>query len=399
MKRALVSLLIMTSMLTSISLVNMTSVQAATTDNTVTANDGTTIVSLENIRDIVIENNLDLKSLDNNLKIAKENRDDAKDTLDGTTEPSDSDKPNSSDLIKYPLGTEDPNYKTDLTNYTTKKNTYDSAKTAYEKTKNDYKTAKTNFDQKIESAVYNAQTAYLTYLNDLSTSKINEDTVNYNNKKADIYKIQYDSGFISKNQYIKYLQGNTSTIDLSKSQDTEELDRIKLCTLLGISPEEKITFNTDVTVDFNVISQINYEKDLQQMLDNSLDIKDKNDAIDDLEAEEDTTYKDKEDIYDYKHDNSEIDLKQAISTAETNFKATYNDLMASYNSLKNSYDKISQEQNEFKITQTQFDYGFISKNALDNAKITLDKDNASFIKTRNECYLKYLKYIEMKEGY
>lgn len=394
MKRALVSLLIMTSILTGISLVNTTNVQAATTDNTVTANEDTTKVSLENIRDIVIENNLDLKSLDNNLKIAKENRDDAQSTFNSKSDPGT--EPKSTDS-KYT----DPanSYTVDKAQYDAAVKAYDDAKKAYEDAKNAHKTAQTNYDKKVESAVESAQNAYVTYLNDLSTSKINDDTVNYNTKKADIYKIQYESGFISKNQYMKDLQGNTSTIDLSKSKDTEELDRVKLCTLLGISPEEKIEFNTDVTADFNVISQINYEKDLQQMLDNSLDIKDKNDAIDNLEAEEDTTYKDKEDIYDYKHDNSEIDLKQAISSAETNFKGTYNDLMASYNSLKNSYDKISQEQNEFKITQTQYDYGFISKNGLDNAKITLDKDNASFIKTRNECYLKYLKYIEMKEGY
>jgi outer membrane protein TolC len=382
----------MTLMLTGISLVNITNVQAADIDQTVTANQDTTKVSLENIRDIVIENNLDLKILDNKLKIAKENRDDTKDTFEAKPKPGDA--PSSSDS-KY--ATDDANhtaYKADLQNYNTNKAAYDSAKAAYEKAKEDYKTAKTNYDQKVESAVYNAQNAYVTYLNDLSTSKINQDTVNYNTKKAEIYKIQYENGFISKNQYIKNLQGNTSTNDLNKSTDTEELDRVKLCNLLGISPEEKVIFNTDITVDFQVIAKINYEKDLQEMLDNSLDIKTKSDNVDDLNDEDIDT-----DVHDYEVDNAEIELKQAINNAETDFKGTYNDLMASYNSLKNSYDKIIQEQNEFKITETQYDYGYMSKNALDNAQITLDKDNASFIKTRNECYLKYLKYIEMKEGY
>lgn len=389
MKRALVSLLIMTSMLTSISLVNITSVQAATTDNAVTTDEDTTKVSLENIRDIVVENNLDLKILDNKLKIAKENRDDAKDTFESKADPGDAPKSSS-----YVGGASDPLYIAAKTAYDTALTAYNSAKSAYESAKDAYKTAKTNYDQKVESAVYSAQEAYVTYLADLSTSKINEDTANYNNKKAEIYKIQYENGFISKNQYIKNLQGNTSTNDLNKSKDTEELDRVKLCNLLGISPEEKVIFNTDITVDFQVIAKINYEEDLKVMLDNNLDIKDKSDNVDDLNDEDDDT-----DIHDYEVDNAEIELKQALNTAETDFKGKYNDLMASYNSLKNSYDKIIQEQKEFQITEIQYDYGFISKNALDNAKITLDKDNVSFIKTRNECYLKYLKYIEMKEGY
>lgn len=387
MKRAFVSLLIMTLTLTSISLVNIASVQAVTVDNTVTTENAETtaddklVVSLGNIREIVIENNLDLKILDNKVKIAKENRDAAKESFYSKSK-----------LRKSDYNDADGNY--DSSKYEEAVRAYKDLEDKYKSAKEAYKTAKTNYDQKVETAVNNAQSAYITYLNDLSTSKINQDTVNYNNKKAEISKIQYENGFISKNQYIKNLQGNTSTNDLNKSKDTEELDRVKLCNLLGISPEEKVIFNTDITVDFQVIAKINYEKDLQEMLDNSLDIKTKSDNGDNLKDEDIDT-----DVHDYEIDNAEIELKQAKNSAETDFKETYNDLMASYNSLKSSYDKIIQEQNEFEITQTQYDYGYISKNALDNAQITLDKDNASFIKTRNECYLKYLKYIEMKEGY
>ena len=116
------------------------------------------------------------------------------------------------------------------------------------------------------------------------------------------------------------LQENTSVNDSNTSKDKEELDRIKLCNTLGISPEEKITFNTDITEDFQVISKINYDDDLKQMLDNNIDIKDKNDEIDDLDdAEDDDT---NDDIYDYNVDNAEMNLKQLINTAETDFKGT-----------------------------------------------------------------------------
>lgn len=386
MKKTFVSFLIMTLMLTNISLINTSSVQAAEVDNTVTANESTIKISLENIRDIVIENNLDLKIKDNELKIAKETRDDAKEDI---KEPGD--EPN---RLDYPNDLDGSKYKAAHDAYEASMTKYEAAKSAYEKAKDVHKTAKTNYDQKVESAVYDAQNSYLTYLADVSTEKINGDTVNYNDKKAQVYKIQYESGFISKNEYTSKLQGNTSVNDSNKSKDTKELDRIKLCNLLGISPDEKVTFNTDITVDFQVILKINYEEDLKQMLDNSLDIKTKSDNADELNDEDDDS-----DSHDYQVDNAGIELKQAINTAETNFKGKYNDLIASYNSVKSSYDKITQEQKDFEVTKVQYDYGFISKNALDNSQITLDKDSASFIKARNDCYLKYLNYIEMKEGY
>ena len=73
----------MTVTLANISLVNISSVQAATTDNTIeTSADGTIKVSLENIRDIMIENNLDIKIQHNALKIANEEYHDAKDAYD-----------------------------------------------------------------------------------------------------------------------------------------------------------------------------------------------------------------------------------------------------------------------------------------------------------------------------
>jgi outer membrane protein TolC len=397
----------MTVTLANISLVNISSVQAATTDNIGTTNtdntsattdDITIKVSLENIRDIMTENSLAIKILDNKLKIAKESYQDAKDTKDAATKPT---------AAEYTTAVTDAVTGIVTNNYNSKGyadavTAYDKTVSDYEKAKDDLKTARDNYDKGVEDNVYAAQQEYLTYLNDLSTKKINEDTVNINGKEAQVYKLQYESGFISKNDYINKVQKNTSVNDSNASNSAEELDKTKLCNILGISPEEKVKFTTDIIEDFQIISKINYADDLQQMLDNNVDIKIANDDIttlnDQIDAETNTT--DSTDTIDsYKKDNSEISLKQLTNDTETKFEGQYNDLMNSYNSVKSSYDKIIQEQKEFEVTQTQYDYGFISQNGLDAAKLSLDKDNASFIKARNECYLKYLKYIEMKEGY
>ncbi|MFW2489006.1 TolC family protein [Clostridium chromiireducens] len=384
MKKTLISFLIMTLIASScISAFNTQKVYAdsANTSSAETLDDSTIKVSLENIRDIMTENNLDIKILDNKLKIAKENYDDAKSSYTSKTEPKQEDY-------------KDVNGNDDTVAYKKAKDEYDSYKDKYESYKNDLKTARNNYDKGVEDQVYSAQQAYITYLYDLSQKNILEETKNQNERKDQIYKIQYDSGFISKNKYTSLLQGNTSTNDAASSKDTVELDRIKLCNTLGISPEEKVIFNTDITQDFQVISKINYEDDLKKMLDNNIEIQVQNDEISDLDDKDDDT-----DVYDYQVDNANMELKKLINDTETGFKSKYNDLITSYNSVKSSYDVINQKQVEYEITQTKYDYGFVSKNDMDAAKLTLDNDNADFINKRNECYLKYLKYIEMKEGY
>lgn len=387
MKKTFISFLIMTLVLANISLANISTVQASTKD------DDTIKVSLQNIREIVIDNNPALEILDNKLEIAEINRDTAKDDYDDATDPGD--EPKSSDYE------DSADYQTALADYEDAEEEYETAKKAYETAKENYRTAKTNYNQGVEKQVYQAQTAYLTYLADSSTKELNKDTVDYNENQEKIYKIQYENGFLSKNDYISKVQENTSSNDLSESENTVELDKVKLCNLLGVDPDDDIVINTDITADFQVIAKINYEDDLDTMLSNSIAIDDAKDAIDDLEDEEDTYEEeyDDDDIYDYTHDNAEIELDQAKQTAEEDFKSQYNTLMASYNSLKSSYAKILQEQTSFGITQTQYDYGFISKSELESAKLTTNTDNASFIKDRNECYLQYLKYIQLKEGY
>lgn len=393
MKKAFISFLIMTLMLTNISLVNISSVQAATTEDTIeTSTDGTIKVSLENIRDIMIENNLAIKIQHNELEILQEEYHDARDTYDAYSgEPTVSDEPTDKT---------DPNYETEKKQYDIEVATlkaYNTAKTTYETNYDAYKTAKTTYDQNVESKITAAQQAYINYLANLSDAKLKDDTAKFNEKEVKIYKLQYESGFISKNEYTSKMQENTSVNDLNESKDKEDIARIKLCNTLGISPEEKTIFNTDLNLDFQVISKINYNDDLEKMLANNINIRDKNDEIDDLEDTEDDYSND--DIYDYKVENANNELKQLMNDSEASFKEQYNTLMNSYNSIKSSYDKIIQEQNEYQITQTKYNYGFVSKNAVDTAKLTFDKDNANFNASKNTLYVNYLSYLQMKEGY
>lgn len=391
MKKKIISVLIMTLIVSSnVALLNAHSVQAATTDSSTNSNDKIK-VSLENIRDIMTENNLDIKMKSNETKIANETYHDARDAFET--------KSSARDSAKTALDTAKASGDTTAISiaqsaYDTAQSNYESAEKALDSARDALKTARDNYNSNVETQIYNAQTAYITYLNDLATQNIKEDTVTQNKRNEEIYKLQYENGFISKNKYTELVQANTSVNDLNSSNDTLELDKVKLCNLLGISSEDDVTFETDITKDFEVISKIKYEDDLNTMLGNNVDIQNQNDTINDLEDEDNDS-----DSHDYEVENAKMKLTKLTNDAETDFKGQYDQLMSSYNSLKNTYDVINQKQNEYEITKTKYDYGFVSKNDVDAAKLSLDTDTATFVNDRNKCYLNYLKYIEMKEGY
>lgn len=418
MKKAFISSLIMTLMLT-----NISSVQAATTDNTsVTSTDNTggattdnaIKVSLDNIQDIMSENNLDMKVYYNNQQLAKEKYDNAKDEVDTAQ--------SAVDAATTAVGTATSNVSTakagtdasvlptaetnlDKANSTliAANSTLTTANTNLATIKYALRTANVEYEQNIEKSVYKAQQDYISYLSNISDEQLEADTVKSQESSEQVSKIKYDSGFISQDEYTASLESNTDAVNqLNKLKDAEELAKTKLCTTLGISDGEKVIFNTDITEDFAKISKINYNDDLAKMLDNNVDIQLQNISIDKLNDAKDaeTTTTDYTDTVDqYNTDNAQISLKQTISTAEANFKAQYDTLMNSYNSIKSSYDKITQEQKVYQTTQIKYDYGFVSKIDVDNAKLALDKDSATFNASKNTLYVNYLRYIQMKEGY
>ena len=344
----------MTLMLANVSLVNISSVQAATTDNTIkTSTYGNIKVSLENIRDIIIENNLDIKIQHNALKITNEEYHDVKDDYDDANTVYEDASKAYDDAVKANDGT----VASKLADKKTAKATLDLKDAILTTKREANKTANTAYDQKVQTKVNAAQNDFIDYLTTLSNVKLQENTVKANEKKEQKYKLQYENGFLSKNEYTANLAKNTSVNSLNELKDKEELARIRLCNTLGIATGENVIFNADITKDFKVISNINYNDDLSKMLENNIEIKDKNEAIDDLEDDEDTYIND--DIYDSNVEKVNNELKVLMNTAETDFKGQYNTLMNSYNSIKSAYDQLVEEQNSYNVKKVKYDYGFI----------------------------------------
>lgn len=393
MKKVFTNFFIMTLILTNLSFADINSVQAATTNKTIK-------VSLENIKDIIIENSSEIKIQHNNIQIKKEYYNNAKDIKDKN----ESAKDEAENKLKNLMG--DSNATKEQIKYAE-----DALEAAKKEVKNDndalvqarkaYKDAKTVYDQKVETEVDEAQKAYIDYLSNISNTTLEENAVKSSEEKEKLAKFKYESGFLSNKDYISVTQDNSDSINkLKELRDTEELSKIKLCNMLGISSKENITFSTDINSDFQGISQINYEDDLKKMLSNNIQIGNQNDEIDDLkDKEDDYEDNDQDDIYDYEVKNANIELKKLIGDSEIKFKEQYSTLINSYNAIKNSYSKILQEQKEYNIIEAKYDYGFVSKTELENSKSSFDKDNASFTNEKNKLYIEYLHYIQMREGY
>ena len=137
-------------------------------------------------------------------------------------------------------------------------------KTAYEKAqtasddedsaRKDYRQAKLTYEQSIKGYIHTAQSNYVTYLSSVSARELQENTVKAQERDAQVDKMKYEKGFLSKNEYTSSLLDNTSENNtLSKLKNAEELAKLNLCTSLGISSGENITFSTDIKEDLNKV--------------------------------------------------------------------------------------------------------------------------------------------------
>ena len=384
----------------------------------------TQTISFSNIKSIMIENSIDMKIADNELKDTKQElqkiNDDIEDLgykgssisssikdLEDDIETLEKEIDNLQEQLDS-LDEDDDSYSTITNDLADKKATLTSKKSDLSDLE-DYKekrttaqralkTAELTYNQTVENAVYKAQESYISCLSTISELQNKKDSLDYNEKKADIYKLQYESGFLSKKEYEDAVRDNTDSqneiTELENKQETA-LNNLKLT--LGISQGEDITLSNDIEVDLNSVASINYKEDLKEMLNNSVDI-----SVADLElqwAKDDDDDDDDDDYENYSLENKELTLDKQYTTLEISFKEKYNDLMTAYNSIKSSYDKLQQSQEDYGVLSKKYSFGFITKNELEKAKIDLDSTTSDFNTERNEFYLKYLDYTQMKEGY
>ena len=398
MKKVFISFFIMTLALTNLSFANISSVQATTTDNTIK-------VSLENIRDIILENNPQAKIYENIRDNEKLSYDDAKDTKKSKeSEYNNAKSEYNTAQAKY---NEDPvnNAKPSETTVTDAETVLEDAKTTLNAAKYALRTANNTYNEKLQSLVETAQNDYISYVsNDLHSKDYNAANVKLLKKKADIAKIQYDSVFLSKDDYTTAQLNYTTALNYSnKTNDAEENDKVKLLYDLGLSSEENVIFDTNLEQDIKDVSTINYDNDLKQMLNNNLTLQNDNieieQASDDKDNESDSNTDNQNIIIDNNLESAKSQLVLDKNKAEKDFKTKYDALINSYVTMKNSYDNLIQKINEYNIMQREYDYGFASQESVDQANVSSLEESKSYQSDKSTFYAAYFSYIQAKEGY
>ncbi|AJF30400.1 viral A-type inclusion protein [Clostridium botulinum] len=372
---------------------NQISVQAATRENIQ--------LSMENIEEIITEYSPDLKIMKNNLKRDKEKYKDILDEVDDK-ESEVSSLENQINNYKPEVKPEEQpkssndkedntldSLKKDLNNA---KDKLDSLKDEKQAAKHNLKVSNIRYEKDLQGLIESAQRQYIQYVDTLLKRELKQYETNFKNKQVEINNIKYGNGFISKKEYEKNLDDITDFNNELKEIEVKEKSELKdLLFSLGVPSNTDIKVDTNIKVDLDKISKINFEEDLDDMLLNNIDLK-----IKDIENDK---VKDDSDISDYEIKNNKISLRQEEEKVKIEFQKRYNNLILSSNLLKASDDKLNKSQDDALIMQTKYNYGFASKKQVDELEVGLNNKNQDFISQVNNLYMDYLSYMKMKDGY
>lgn len=351
----------------------------------VSASENSITISINNIDKIVLDNNIELKIAENSLKSKREYYDDLDDDIDSLEKKISKLKESIDDNMS-----EDEKSSKE---YEIKENNskLSTLKEQYEQKKNDLKIARITYQNRVIEVVTSAQEKYIKYLYDKSSKEIKEEELKYNKEKNDIAKRKYEMGYISKNEY------STKIIDIIDIQNEynklavdEDLSLKELKNSLGIG-DKKIVIDENIDFDINNIANIDFEEDFDYMINNNRNIKIKEIALEQVE--------DKDESDDYEIDNAELELTQEENNSRLNFQEKYNNLISSYNNIRNSINKLNDKENAFNIMKVKLNHGYVSGKESEEKYIELINQKSEYIKDKNELYINYLKYLQMKDGY
>lgn len=381
--------------------------------------DDSIVLSIDNLKDIMVEQSIDMKIADNNYEDSKQNVEKLKDQIsdkEDDIDTAESALKKLEDQLSSLQGADDP----DTDAITSKKSAISSKKSEIESLESQLKTLKYNkkkslstlqtaeisYDSKVQSAVYSAQKSYIDYLSTISDIKSKKEKLELKQKQAEVTKLKYENGFIAKKEYDEFLRDNTDiSNELNELKNKESIALKNLKFSLGISEDEEIQINDDIEMNFNKVASINYQNDLAEMIANNKELKSLNINLDWMEYAED--YEDRnsddddddDDYINYDMENQQLSIEKQTATSKINFNEKYNTLMNSYNSIKASYDKLKQDETDYAMMSKKYSFGFISKKEVDESELNLNSTYSSFVQEKNKFYVAYLDYLQMKEGY
>lgn len=305
-------------------------------------------VSLDSIEDIMTSYNLDMKVMLNNLKIAKDNKDDN----EGMPQEDSSD--------------------------------------------NQYEIAKVQYDENVGNAVLNAKQSYLAYCADNDRYAAAQASAKNASKAYQVAQTSLSSGFISQQDCDaakdQYEQAQNALTQLDQ-QIIQERDSLR--TLLNLPSNVNMSVRpvTDEDIDFSVIPDINYSADVIVMRGFNSNIK-KAKLSYELQQDEigETGYTD------HTLDNAYVALQQARASEEAKFKQLYDSMTSAYTVYQQDLDQVQRAQKALETETKALSAGFSSQKSVDDQENTLKSLQKTLADDRNTLFTSYFSYINMKNG-
>lgn len=271
---------------------------------------------------------------------------------------------------------------------------YDNLEDTRDKLKCAMDMAEAQYEQKVKQQVLKAQQQYLTYFIDASQKSYSDEALVKKQKDVVSAKEKLEKGYISKNAYdalyTSYLEMQNK---LSVDNDKTTADYRGFKIVMGIPQSVNMTLETPDMgkTDFDALLKLDFEKDLNDMLLNSAEIKAKQ-----------ISYSSK--LYgDYAKsweiDAAKIALNQAKDTLSENLKKQYDNLKNSWDSLKNSRIRLSEKQRDMENEVKKLSKGLSSDTKVYDTKLQL-KSLENEVNTKEmRLYYDYITYLQTVKGF
>jgi hypothetical protein len=258
--------------------------------------------------------------------------------------------------------------------------------------------AKLRYDQQVRQAVLAAQQQFISASTAMAQSTISENNLISQEKQLSSMKLKLEKGFVSKKQYDAFV---TQVTDLKKAlvdlQNQSVLGLDKLRVTLGLKEGTLIKLVPETTFDFSQIPALDRVKDLQTMLDSSINIQTKRLSLESINKAKAASY----DPSSFKYSilDAELLLKQTIDQEKLDFQDQFTSLQSSYAALNIQTTKLADKRAQLKTMELLQSYGFASKKQVDDLKTEVTNQELQIILDQHNLYLLENQYNAAKLGY
>ncbi|MDP4108713.1 MAG: hypothetical protein Q8878_01675 [Bacillota bacterium] len=334
------------------------------------ADSGKTVVSLDTIEKIMVSSSEDLKKLNADLKDAESDY---------------------SDFYKIVESLKKANAESPSATLTSSYNANKANRDNYYIV---YLNQKMQYDKNVQQLVLKAKQLYFAYNTDLTQEQCKLKQLEYEKQEFAAADAKLKAGYLSQNEFDSIsLELATYSDSYASQQQKTKSDLQSLITGLGLKTEDTGVEVAAPAIDeaaFSTIPSISFSDDNTAMLANNVSVKALEAA---LEVRKEATIKDYS-----KMDTLTVSIEQAKNNAVLSFQQQYNALSDAYNAYKTALSAYKVKNTAYENAKLKYQYGYISILQLNGLELSKIQSDIALSSQRENLYLAFLRYNQMKSG-